>query len=159
MTRMEFDHAVNELLQKADAIIPKHKAETLLPLQEMPNVRGWHLFEHELWETGEQIRQIETKEKKRLNDEQINRILKICENENAGRGRESFVMLLARKNYASYGDRIIGLLSDADVNGQVIYTLYKMGDGRHADLIRPFATEQRAWIRREAKRYIEKFDQ
>ena len=159
MTRMEFDHTVNGLLQKADAIIPKNKMEALSPLKDMPNVRDWRLFEHELWELGEQIRQTETKEKKRFDAEQVGRILTICENENAGRGRESFVMLLARKSYASYGDRIIGLLSDADVNGQVIYTLYKMGDGRHADLIRPFAAEQRTWIRKEAKRYIEKFDQ
>ena len=158
MNRIDFDHAVNDLLQKADAIIPDDKMELLPPLKEMPNGRAWHQFELELWKIGEQIRQIETKEKKRLNDEQVNRILKICQNENAERGRESFVMLLARKGYASYSDRIIGLLSDADVYGHVIYTLYKMGDGRYVDFIRPFTIDQRSWIQKEAKRYVERFD-
>ena len=93
MNRIDFDNAVNDLLQKADAIIPDDKMEPLPPFKEMPNVRAWHPIELELWQIGEQIRQIETKEKKRLNGEQVNRILKICQNENAERGRESFVML------------------------------------------------------------------
>lgn len=66
-------------------------------------------------------------------------------------------MLLGRKSYADCADRIVTILEDEDVDGQVISTLYKMQAGQYVELIKPFLNHKRTWIKNEAKRYIQKF--
>ena len=97
------------------------------------------------------------KYKKKFTVEQIGRIIGISLDIKAKRGRQSFVMLLGKKAYNEYSEVLIPILCDGDVDGQVIYTLYKMQAGQYVDLIKHFTEHKRSWIRNEAKRYIQKF--
>ena len=95
--------------------------------------------------------------KNKLNVSQIERIVKICLDKRAKRGRQSFVMLLGKKMFSEYAEQIASLLNDDDVDGQVIDTLYKMQAGQYVNLITPFAEHKITWIKNEAKRYIKKY--
>ena len=66
-------------------------------------------------------------------------------------------MLLGRKMYCSYAERLVSLIHDEDVDGHVIDTLYKMHAENYVELITPFLHHKRTWIRNIAKKYIQKF--
>ena len=95
--------------------------------------------------------------KKALTQSQIDRIINICLDERAKRGRQSLVLLLGKKVYQKYSDKIAPLLDSDDIDGQVIDTLYKMQAGQYVDLIRPFMNHKRTWIKNTAKRYVQKY--
>ncbi len=155
--REVFDCEVDRLLKKAEEKIPDTELPDLPYMKEAPDVHDWYMFEHEIWNIGEEIRQLTVKYKKKFTVEQIGRIIGIFLDIKAKRGRQSFVMLLGKKAYNEYSEVLIPILCDGDVDGQVIYTLYKMQAGQYVDLIKPFTEHKRSWIRNEAKRYIQKF--
>lgn len=157
MRRDEFNAQINKLLLSAEALIPKENLPDLPYMEQAPKVHNWYDFEHELWGIGEDIRQLIVAEHKDLNPEQINRVCKICVNVCAKRGRQSFVMLLGKKRYVPYADRIAAVLTDEDIDGHVISTLYKMGATQYVDQIKPYSTHSITWIRNEAKRYVQKY--
>ena len=157
MDRKAFDSDLNNLLTRAEALIPKENLPDLPYMDLAPDVHDWYEFEHRLWEIGEEIRQFLSENKNKLNKNQIERIVSICLDKNAKRGRQSFVMLLGKKIYSSYADKIVTVLNDDDVDGQVIDTLYKMGAKEYVEQIEPFLTHNRTWIRNEAKRYVQKY--
>ena len=151
------DHEVDKLLKEAEEKIPDTELPDLPYLKEAPDVHDWYTFEHEIWDIGEEIRQLTVQNKKKFNEEQIGRIIGICLDKRVKRGRQSFVMLLGKKAYNGYSGALIPLLCDDDVDGHVIYTLYKMQAGQYVEQIKPFVEHKRTWIRNEAKRYIQKF--
>lgn len=154
MNRVSFDTEINNFLSSSEKLIPD-KDLPPLPFMELASyVHDWYDFELQLWDIGEKIRQLILKEHKEMNREQSNRVLNICLNKNAKRGRQSFVMLLGKKRYCLYAHKIAVLLSDDDVDGHVISTLYKMGTTDYEEQIKPFINHNRSWIRNEAKRYI-----
>lgn len=157
MVRKDFDNELNNLLTSAEALIPKENLPDLPFMDLVPDVRDWYKFESELWGVGENIRQFLLENKNKLNRSQIERIVEICLDKRAKRGRQSFVMLLGKKMFRDYAEQIVTLLNDVDVDGHVIDTLYKMGATEYTDLIEPFLTHNRTWIRNEAKRYIQKY--
>ena len=157
MDRKAFDSDINNLLTRAEALIPEENLPDLPYMDLAPDVHDWYEFEHKLWEIGEEIRQFISENKNKLNKNQIDRIVSICLDKKAKRGRQSFVMLLGKKIYNSYADMIVTVLNDDDVDGQVIDTLYKMGAKEYVEQIEPFLTHNRTWIRNEAKRYVQKY--
>lgn len=157
MDRKQFDKKLNELLSNAELMIPEEFLPDLPFMETASDVHDWYDFEHELWEKGEEIRQHILYGKKKPNTEQVERIVAICMDKKAKRGRESFVMLLGKKCYINYAEKIAILLNDSDVDGHVIDTLYKMGADSYSTQIKPFVNHNRAWIRNKAKKYIEKF--
>ncbi|MGN1161469.1 MAG: hypothetical protein ACI4SX_04390 [Candidatus Fimenecus sp.] len=157
MIRKDFDNELNNLLTSAEALIPKENLPDLPFMDLVPDVHDWYKFESELWGVGENIRQFLLENKNKLNRSQIERIVEICLDKRAKRGRQSFVMLLGKKMFRDYAEQIVTLLNDVDVDGHVIDTLYKMGATEYTDLIEPFLTHNRTWIRNEAKRYIQKY--
>lgn len=157
MDREQFDNGLNELLSIAEALIPDENLPDLPFMESAPDVHDWYGFEHELWEKGEEIRQHIIYGNKKPNTEQVERIVSICMDKRAKRGRESFVMLLGKKCYVKYAEKIATLLSDSDVDGHVIDTLYKMGADGYGLQIKPFVEHNRTWIRNKAKKYIEKY--
>lgn len=157
MNRNVFDNELHNFLARAESLIPVEELPDLPFMKLAPDVHEWYKFEHQLWEVGEEIRQFLSENKNKLNESQIERILEICLDKRAKRGRQSFVMLLGRKMYCSYANQIVILLNDDDVDGQVIDTLYKMGSKEYVKQIEPFLTHNRTWIRNEAKRYIQKY--
>ena len=157
MDRKAFDNEIDNLLNRAEALIPEENLPDLPYMDLAPDVHDWYEFEHKLWEIGEEIRQFISENKNKLNKNQIDRIVSICLDKKAKRGRQSFVMLLGKKIYNSYADMIVTVLNDDDVDGQVIDTLYKMGAKEYVEQIEPFLTHNRTWIRNEAKRYVQKY--
>ena len=157
MDRKAFDSELNNFLTRAEALIPKENLLDLPYMDLAPDVHDWYEFEHSLWEIGEEIRQFLSENKNKPNKNQIDRIVSICLDKKAKRGRQSFVMLLGKKIYNSYADMIVTVLNDDDVDGQVIDTLYKMGAKEYVEQIEPFLTHNRTWIRNEAKRYVQKY--
>ena len=100
-------------------------------LEELPKTRDnlpqWHNYEHFIWKTGEQMRQILLKNKKtELSDSQIEKIIGIINNPLAKRGRQTFVWLLGKRKYAGLAPRIIDQIYDDDVSLHVFNTIYKM---------------------------------
>lgn len=152
MDRKTFDSKINSLLENAEQKIPNEYFPTLIST----NISTWHNFEYELWGIGEVIRQIIHEEKKDLNVEQADRICEICLNSKAKRGRQSFVMLLSKKRYFKYADRLVSLLKDVDVSGHILDALYKMKALQYQEEVKPLLSSEYTWIRKLAKRYIEK---
>lgn len=155
MDRNHFDKKIDEFLFKAENLIPNDVLPDL-PLIS-PDVHDWYDFEHQLWEIGEEIRMFLKENNRKLNQYQIDKIVDICLDKRAKRGRQSFVMLLGRKVYADYADKIVSLLSDDDVDGHVIDSLYKMQVGGYSIYIKPFLNHNRKWIKNEAEKYITKY--
>ncbi len=157
MDRETFDKKLNQLLSESQALIPAEALPDLPFMDGAPDVHDWYEFESKLWEKGEDIRQLILQAKKKPTKQQADKILEICMNINGKRGRESFVMLLGKKQYAHYAEKIASLLSDTYVDGHVIYTLYKMGAEGYSVQIEPFTKHNRTWIRNLAKRYLQKY--
>lgn len=157
MDRREFDYKLDGLLTESERLIPQEKAQNLPDSKIFPGVPQWHPFENSLWMKGEAIRKLILESGKKPNPEQVNRICSICIDPNGGRGRQSFVMLLGRTGYASFAPMVAELLSDCDVDGQAVDTLYKMRVQGYAEQIRPFAEHRHTWIRNIAKKYLEKY--
>ena len=154
MNREEFNTRINELLLAARSLIPNDYPPDLPFMQLAPTVHDWYDFEHRIWGIGEDIRQLTVTENKHLSAEHTDLICEICLDRRAKRGRQSFIMLLGKKRYSHYADKIAPLVSDDDVCGHVINTLYKMGAYQYADMVKPYTSHSITWIRNEAKRYI-----
>ena len=157
MNREHFDETINELIERATALIPEKEFPELPPTSSAPGVPDWRPFEIDLWDIGEAIRRLVLAEKKQLNDRQTEAVCRICLEKRAKRGRQSFILLLGKKRFLPYAAIIAPLLEDAQLCGQVIQTLYKMGASQYAAGIRPLLNSGTAWIRNEAKRYLSKF--
>ena len=157
MDRDFFDKELDRLLTQAESLIPDEDMPDLPFISIAPDVRDWHTFEMQLWDVGEEIRQLICDGKKALTKDQVGRIISICLNEKGKRGRQSFVLLLGKKAYQMYAPALAPLLSSDDVNGHVIDTLYKMQAGQYADLIIPFTDHKITWIRNAAKKYVQKY--
>lgn len=155
--RVALNNEINDLLSKTEANIPQEMVADLPYMKQFPDVHEWHDFEGKIWDMGEQIRQLVFTSKAYFNNDQINRILHICLDKRAKRGRQSFVMLLGKAKYCQFAHALIPLLEDEDVNGHVIDTLYKMRAGGYVSLITPFLKHKRTWIRNTAKKYVQKF--
>ena len=56
-----------------------------------------------------------------------------------------------------YAEALIPFLSDSDVDGQIIYTLLKMRASGHAHAVRGLLESEKTWIRRLARKYIERY--
>ena len=158
MNRAEFDARIDNVLLHAERLIPKENLPDLPYMELAPTVHDRYDFEHELWDLGETVRQLILSERKELNAEQADRICKICESIKAKRGRQSFVMLLGKKRFLTYADRMANILPDDDIDGHIIGTLYKMGASQYVELIKPYAEHRITWIKNEAKRYIQKYN-
>ena len=157
MDRLDFDNQLDKILSEAESLIPNEKLPDLPFIPEAPDVHDYHRYELDLWDKGEEIRQLIFDSKKKPNQYQIKRICNICTNPFAGRGRQSFVVLLGKKCYAEYAPIIAPFLSDDDIDGHVIDTLYKMRTPDYVSQIQPFTKHKRTWIRNIAKKYINKY--
>ncbi|MBQ4062016.1 MAG: hypothetical protein IJD14_04105 [Christensenellaceae bacterium] len=156
--RSLFDAEVKRLLDKAEDMIPDQMLPDLPYMKLAPHVHEWYAFESKLWSVGEEIRQTIQEYKMTFNKEQTDRIIKICLDKKAKRGRQSFIMLLGKKAYGQYSNELISVLNDADVDGHVIYTVYKMQEGQYIEEIKSFLNHKNTWIKNEAKKYVEKFE-
>ena len=77
--RNKFDETINSMLKKAEEIIPDEVLPELPYMELAPDVHEWYKFESELWEIGEEIRQVVSEYNMKFNSEQIEEIIKFFE--------------------------------------------------------------------------------
>lgn len=146
------------LINETIDLCPLELEKDLKPIDEFPDVTDWHSFEDRIWEIGEEIRQIIHSKKSLRNDEEINNaILNICLNNRAKRGRQSFILLLGYKKLSHFAPKLIKIVDDKFVTGQVIDTICKMQVKGFEKEIEPFTRTKDQWIRKIALKYLKKF--
>ncbi|MEW7290514.1 hypothetical protein [Aquimarina sp. 2304DJ70-9] len=147
-----------KLINKANTLTPEKLEKNLNPIEGFPDVPDWHKYESDIWAIGEEIRQILYSKKILRKDKEINDlIIEFCLNKNSKRGRQSFVLLLGYKHLSEYAPKLIQMINDKSINGQIIYTLYKMQTKGYEKEIEPFTKDKITWIRKIAIKYVEKY--
>lgn len=147
-----------ELLERANRAVPTDNKPNLPPGKNTQGEPEWYVFENNIWMIGEEIRKILIESKSLRRDREISSlILGIATNENAKRGRQSFIMMLGSVNHAEYASKIVTQLSDEFVSGHVIDALTKMKCPNYVKQVEPFSESKKTWVRNKAKRYIGRF--
>jgi hypothetical protein len=147
-----------EKITEAKELIPQKELPTLPRSKELLGAPEWYDFELEIWDLGEEIRQIMVQYPKLREDKQLaEQILEIAIDRRAKRGRQSFILLLEYKVYSEYAPRLIAQLDDPAVDGHVISTVLKMRAPQFVDEIEPFTNHKMTWIRNYAKKYVERY--
>lgn len=121
-----------ELLDNKIDMLLDH-AITLIPSKELPSLpknqfgdSQWHKYEHDIWAIGEEIRQILANNKAALSEGQVEKIIYIIKAPFANRGRQSFVWLLGKRQYAHLAPRIINQIYDDTISLHIFDSIYKM---------------------------------
>ena len=150
--------AIVAACQAARALAPASFPPDLPPDPLIPNVPAWYEFEREAWAIGETIRHsLKTNPKLKKDPSVIRAILEVVQDRHLRRGRQSFVMLLGFTGASTHAPLLVSLISDPDIDGHVIDTLLKMRAAGYAPQVAKFITHTQAWVRRLAKRYVERY--
>jgi len=151
----------DEILAVCEAALRLAPSEWLPDLQVSNKLLGtpeWYSFEHDAWPLGESIRRAFLRYprlKKRTS--LISKIVDVATCRNLRHGRQSFIMALGFVAASQFAPKLVPFLDDSDVDGQVVYTLLKMRSPGYADAVAPLTQSNKAWIRRLAKRYMERY--
>jgi hypothetical protein len=146
---------VLETVKKAAASIPDRQVPRQPPSAELSGEPAWQPFEHVVWDAGEAIRQLLVRCPALRRDPEVQEgFLRIATDRRAHRGRQSFIMLLGFKACAQHATRLVQELADPNVDGHVIWALNRMKVPDFSRRIEPFMTHEKAWIRKEATRYV-----
>jgi hypothetical protein len=146
---------IEALLAQAKFLLPRSTPAQLQPMEGFPDLPQWHEFEHSLWSIGEQIRHAMNEQPRlRGNRNLYAKILAIVQDRNARRGRQSFVLLFAYRPCVAWASDLATLISDPDIDGQIISALYKMRASGYSTIVAPFLSSSITWIRKEARRYL-----
>ena len=130
----------------------------LPPTPLIPGVSAWQEFERATWGIGERIRQtLLVNPKFKKNPDLIQAVLEVIQDRNLRRGRESFVMLLGFTGAAKHAPLVASFASDPDIEGHVVDTLLRMRAPGFAREVSGLTNHQHAWIRRLARRYMERY--
>lgn len=158
ITKAQTRKKVIELIEKAEQLTPKKKEKDLPNMKNYPDVREHHFYEDEIWRIGEEIRQLIFEHKGLRKDEILNdRIINFCLNRNSKSGRQSFIMLLWYKHNQKYAEKLVSLIDDKYVYGHVIEGLNKLQIEGYCEQVYPFVNDERKWIKKQAKKYIDKY--
>src|SRR5438552_6440461 len=155
--RVERDTIRTEIqrkLRSVRALLPAEVPVPLVPKPELAGEREWHPLEHNIWEISEQIRQLLSKAPSLRGDPELTRqFLAISRDRRAGRGRQSFIMLLGFKSCRGLAADLFTEVADGEVAGQVVWALYRMKVRGFASTVQRLCAHERTWIRKEAQRY------
>jgi hypothetical protein len=142
---------------RAELLAPKDFPPTLPASAEILGAPEWYAFEHKAWPLGEKIRQAFSATRQLRKNEAIqDRIMRVVENRNLRRGRQSFVMALAHSGAAKMSRRLVAFLDDPDIDGHIVDALLKMRSYEFTEQVRPLLKADQPWIRRKATQYLEK---
>ena len=152
---MKLRDRILQIINKTESVIPCEPVPDLPP-KDFPGIPEYHSFENDVWSYGEEIRPLLTKHPElRVDTEIQERILKICLNKNAKRGRQSFIMLIGNLKFSNYAQEISTQINDPFVSGHVISTLTKMKKAGFYREVSPFLESKITWVRKEAKKYCD----
>lgn len=117
----------------------------------------WHGYEHLIWSVGEVFRQILKREKSLRRSKLLwSKIEAISLDSKYDKGRQSFAMLLGLYGGHERVPVLIQLLEDPVIHGHALYALRRLGANGAEEQARTLLHSPRAWIRREARDYLEK---
>ena len=71
MDRLDFDNRLDKILSEAEVLFPSEELPDLPFMPEAPDVHDYYRFELDLWDKGEEIRQLILESKKKPNIDQI----------------------------------------------------------------------------------------
>jgi hypothetical protein len=156
---IESEERIIQACDQALSLAPQEYQPDRPPLKESwGTVQNWYPYEHEAWKIGEQIRAAFVKVRAlKKKDSLLARVAKVATCRNLRRGRQSFIMALGFVDANKYAPVLAPLLGDQDVGGHVLGTLIKMKASGFANEARPLLNSDRAWIRRLARTYIERY--
>jgi hypothetical protein len=146
---------IESRLLRARSLIPDRIAERVPENHLDPSVPRLETWETQLWDIGEQIRQLLASAPALRRDEDLGRqFLEISLDRRAGGGRQSFMMLLGFKSFAALAKELTSELVDDVVCGHVVWALYRAKVPGQWEQVRSLCDHERAWIRKEARRYV-----
>jgi hypothetical protein len=118
----------------------------------------WYEFEHRAWEIGESVRRAFVKNRRfKTNSALPTNVAEVATCRNLRRGPQPFVMALGFVAARQFAPALAEFVNDPDVDGQVIDTLLKMRAPGYARVIGSLLRSDKAWIRRLAGRYVERY--
>jgi hypothetical protein len=144
------------LCDRALRLAPMELLAALPASKELLGAPEWYPFESQAWPLGEHIRLAFAKYRTLRTRSAFSRVVEVCLDRTLRRGRQSFVMALEFPQAREFASALLPLLSDSDVDGQVVGTLLKMRAYGYANQVQPLLQADKAWIRRLARRYIER---
>jgi hypothetical protein len=144
--------------QQALRLAPEEYPPTLPTAKELLGGPEWYSFEHEAWRIGETIRQgfVQNTGLKKKHAV-LEKVLEVATCRNLRRGRQSFIMALGFVAAQQHAKALSPYLSDADVDGQVVYTLIKMKAPGFVAEVEPLLQSDKTWIRNLAKKYLSRY--
>ena len=158
MIKEEAKRKIFQVKEKAEILIPKRLEADLPPIDHLSKVPAWQKYEIEIWNLGENIRQLFIEHKSLRKDrELLDKIAEISLNRNAKSGRQSFILLLGNINGKLYADSLISQLEDQSVAGHIIDSIFKMKVSKYNRVIEPYCNDKTTWIRNRAKQYMKKY--
>ncbi|MFJ4222758.1 hypothetical protein [Microbacterium sp. NPDC089695] len=160
LTREQARDAAQDHLDGARTLIPNEIPDELPGFvnSEGVYIPGYHDFEHTLWRVGADIWEILIAHPSlRKDDVLCAQIVAVATNRAAMRGRRSFILACGSVKHARYAPQLVAHLDDNAVDGQVLDTLLKMRVGEYTTEVRPLLDSPTAFIRRLAKRYVERY--
>lgn len=117
----------------------------------------WTNHEQLTWALGESIRKALRQKRALRNEPRLWAAIEdVASDRAAGKGREPFVMLLGQYGGRSRAPLLVQLLDDSEVAGQALYALRLLAAPGAEEKARALLTHRRAWIRKEAKKYLQK---
>ncbi len=148
----ELEPKIKEGVVRALSIKPANKVAIRLMIREFkrPNISDYLR-----WAIGNAIEVLVT-------EEVVDELLELVRETRYGRARQMVVLgigkLRATRDNPVAVDVLTRLLEEDDVRGHAIAALGKLRAGKAREKIKEFLTYPNAWIRREAKRALERID-
>lgn len=150
----QFFDACDQALRLA----PTEYLPSLPPSKKLFGVSPWYPFENEAWAIGEQVRQGFSRNRTlKKNLTVVRKVLDVATCRNLRHGRQSFIMALGFVSAVGFAQELVPHLSDADVDGQVVWTLIKMKASGYGREVAPLLRSDKTWIKRLAKKYLEHY--
>jgi len=133
----------------------ERRSEHVIAPGDAPN---WLEFESLTWELGEKLRQALLENKKWKKSEPIHKAcIDIVLDAELKHGRQPYLELIGKYGGENAKRAILGCLDDDAVRGHAVEAARLAGVTEAVDRIRDIlANEKRAWIRKEAKKYLAK---
>ena len=117
----------------------------------------WYAYENLIWDLGEAFRRVLKRERRlRGRDKIFGAIERVCLEPRYGKGRESFTMVLGLYGGPGRVPVLMRLLDDPQLCGHALYALRLLGSRGAEGRARALLNSPTAWIRGEAKKYLEK---
>lgn len=155
MNKEEAKEKIKDIVGKTVKLIPPTYEKDLPPTELFKDVPEWHDYEYKIWDNGERIRQILLEHKSLRKDKSLlDLFLTVALSRNAKRGRQSFIMLFEYKQCTEYAHLLVKQIDDTFVRGHIIRALNRMKAGQYVSLVMPYTMDKTAWVRNEAKRYV-----